>query len=66
VPEEDANASHSWRWCFGDGNAEFGWAMTLMGIVGIWYASNGRAHPHDCEDIEAGFHEKARGAPTVQ
>jgi hypothetical protein len=40
--------------------------MTLMGIVGIWYASNTRTHRPGCEDIEAGFHAKARGALTVQ
>jgi hypothetical protein len=50
----------------GDGNAEFGWAMTLMEIVGIWYASDACAQRPSCEDIEAGFDEKAHGALTVQ
>jgi hypothetical protein len=40
-----------------------------MRVVGIWYASHARAHYPGCADIadiEAGFHEKARGAPTAQ
>jgi len=31
--------------------------MALIGIFGIWYASNSRA-----QDVEAGFYEKAHGA----
>ena len=50
----------------GEGNAEFGWAMALIGIFGIWYASNTRAHHLGCEDIVTSFHRKARGALTAR
>lgn len=40
--------------------------MALIGIVGIWYASNVRAHDPGCSNVQASFHDKARGAPTVR
>jgi len=50
----------------GEGNAEFGRAMALIGIFGIWYASNTRARRLGCEDIATSFHRKARGALTAR
>jgi hypothetical protein len=40
--------------------------MARMGIVGIWYASDARAHCPGRENIEVGFGAKARGALTVR
>ena len=40
-------------------------AMALIGLVGIWYASDARGHLTCREDIDSGPHEKAHGALTV-
>jgi hypothetical protein len=49
-----------------DGSAAAIRATALMGVFGIWYASDACARGPRCEGIEIGFHVKAPGAITVR
>jgi hypothetical protein len=47
-------------------DTEFGWAMALIGLVGIWYASARARYLIPWKGIEINLPTTARGALSVE